>query len=163
MSTFAVTPIGFVRSAVTVPRDDGWGNVIATILLDAGSVGPDATRGLEDFSHVDVLFLMHLVEPGDVERDARHPRNDERWPKVGILAQRAKRRTNRIGVTTCELLSVSRMELTVRGLDAVNGTPVLDLKPYMPGMGPRSQVRTPPWADELMAQYFSSDSGARES
>jgi tRNA (Thr-GGU) A37 N-methylase len=73
---------------------------------------------------------------------------------VGILAQRAKNRPNRIGVTTCELVSVAARSLRVRGLDALAGTPVLDVKPYFPEFGPRGPVRHPTWAEELMRSYW---------
>jgi tRNA (Thr-GGU) A37 N-methylase len=76
---------------------------------------------------------------------------------VGILAQRAKDRVNRLGLSTCELLRVEGAVLHVRGLDAVDGTPVLDIKPYMEEFAPRTAVRQPPWSRELMAGYFGSD------
>jgi tRNA-Thr(GGU) m(6)t(6)A37 methyltransferase TsaA len=110
--------------------------------------------GLDAFSHLDVLYVFHLVEPGDVNLGARHPRGRTDWPRVGIFAQRAKARPNRIGVTTCALVGVAGLELRVRGLDAVDGTPVLDIKPYMAEFGPRGDVREPAWARELMANYW---------
>ena len=72
----------------------------------------------------------------------------------GIFAQRAKGRPNRIGVTTCEIVSVDQRVVTVRGLDAIDGTPVLDLKPYMVEFAPRTPVRQPAWSHELMRDYW---------
>jgi tRNA (Thr-GGU) A37 N-methylase len=89
-----------------------------------------------------------------VNLGARHPRGRTDWPKVGIFAQRAKARPNRIGVTTCELVDVDGLDLRVRGLDAIDGTPVLDVKPYMQAFGPRGEVREPEWVAELMANYW---------
>ena len=73
---------------------------------------------------------------------------------MGIFAQRAKARPNRIGVTTCALVGVDGLELRVRGLDAVDGTPVLDVKPHVVEFGPRGPVRQPAWMTELMAGYW---------
>jgi tRNA (adenine37-N6)-methyltransferase len=71
-----------------------------------------------------------------------------------VFAQRAKGRPNRIGVSVCELLSVGQLTVAVRGLDAIDGTPVLDLKPYMQEFAPRGEVRQPQWSRELMAGYW---------
>lgn len=80
------------------------------------------------------------------------------WPLVGIFAQRAKGRPNRLGVTTCELLSVDGLSLQVRGLDAIDGTPVLDIKPYVLEFAPRTPVRQPAWISELMRGYWDTPS-----
>jgi len=150
----AARPIGTVRGGRKKPSDDGWDAVEAHIKLDPAQFGPQATASLSDFSHVEVLFHFHLVEPEAVERGARHPRGNPEWPKVGIFAQRGKDRPNRIGSTICELISVDGMTLRVRGLDAIDGTPVLDIKPVMKGFLPRGKVREPTWAKELMKQYW---------
>ena len=149
----AISPIGVVRSPITDPRrDEYWGGIVSTIELDPAAVGGDATAGLQEFSHIQVVYCFHLVE--HVERGSRHPRGREDWPKVGILAQRAKRRPNRIGVSTCRLLKVDGLRLTVEELDAIHGSPVIDVKPYMSGFGPRGEVREPQWARDLMSTYF---------
>jgi tRNA (Thr-GGU) A37 N-methylase len=152
--TYAVEAIGWVRSPRTEPIDDDWGAVVSTIALDGARFGADSLRGLDGFSHVDVLCLFHRVEPGSYETAARRPRGNPDWPMVGIFAQRAKRRPNRLGVSCCALVAVDGLELTVRGLDAVNGTLVLDLKPYMTEFAPREPVRQPAWSRELMAGYW---------
>jgi tRNA (Thr-GGU) A37 N-methylase len=123
-------------------------------VLDATRLDVGATAGLEDFSHLEVVFVFHLVTPDDVVTGARHPRGRTDWPAVGILAQRAKGRPNRIGVSRCELLGIEGLTLAVRGLDAVDGTPVLDVKPYMVEFGPRGPVHQPTWAGELMRAYW---------
>lgn len=146
-------PIGVVTDGRTDAIDDDWGPVEATIVID-DRFPVEALAGLDEFSHVDVVFVFHLVDDADVHLGARHPRGNTDWPKVGIFAQRARMRPNRIGVTTCELLAVEGRRVRVRGLDALDGTPVLDLKPYMPEFGPRGDVHEPRWAQELMAQYW---------
>lgn len=147
-------PIGFVRGGRTEAIDDRWGPVEATIELDANVLDPDATTGLADFSHVEVVFIFDRVADGEITRGARRPRGRADWPAVGILAQRAKSRPNRIGVTLCELVAVDDLQVRVRGLDAVDGTPVLDVKPYMSAFGPRGPVREPAWVAELMRDYW---------
>jgi len=150
----SVKPIGFVVGGRAEPIDDDWGDVECTIELDGAQFDADATAGLSEFSHLDVIYVFHLVDDAKIETQARHPRNNTDWPLVGIFAQRAKGRPNRIGVTTCEIVSVDGLSVRVRGLDAIEGTPVIDLKPYMTEFAPRSGVREPSWAKELMAGYW---------
>jgi tRNA (Thr-GGU) A37 N-methylase len=71
-----------------------------------------------------------------------------------MFAQRAKLRPNRLGVSNCELVAVDRLSLTVRGLDAIDGTPVLDIKPFMAEFEPTGAIRQPAWATELMQGYY---------
>lgn len=90
----------------------------------------------------------------EVVPGSRHPRGNPNWPRVGIFAQRGKDRPNRLGVTVCRLLAIEGTVLKVKGLDAIDGTPVLDIKPYMQGFAPREAVREPSWAAELMRDYW---------
>jgi len=154
MTSFAVEPIGFVRSSRDAAIDDDWDAVTAVIELDSKQLQPDATLGLETFSHIEVVFLFDQVDPNAVCRGARHPRGNKSWPLVGILAQRAKDRPNRIGITTCRVLSVDGLRIEVAGLDAIDGTPVLDIKPAMMGFARRGEGREPAWATELMTKYW---------
>src|SRR5262245_2510529 len=149
-----MTSIGVVRGGRVEATDDDWGAVEATVLLDAERFTPDVVAGLDDFSHVDVVYVFDQVDEGRINLGARHPRGNGAWPLVGILAQRAKARPNRIGVTTCELLGVDGLTVRVRGLDAIDGTPVLDLKPYIAEFAPRTPTRQPEWATALMAEYW---------
>jgi len=147
-------PIGFVRSPIKQIADDCWGGVISTIELDASWFPPDCTSGLAEYSHIEVIFYLSGIPDEKIVTGARRPRGRADWPNVGIFAQRAKDRPNRIGVTTCRLESVDGLNIRVRELDAVDGTPVLDLKPYYQGFAPRGEVHEPAWARELMAGYF---------
>jgi tRNA (Thr-GGU) A37 N-methylase len=149
-----LTPIGTVRGGRAVVEDDEWAAVTARIELDPAVVDPEATVGLDAFSHVEVVFQLDRVDEAGVCRGARHPRGREDWPLVGILGQRAKDRPNRLGLTTCEVRAVGPGWIDVAGLDAVDGTPVLDVKPYLHGFAPRGEVREPAWATELMAGYW---------
>src|SRR5690349_4599089 len=115
---FEVTPVVVVRGGRVEAIDDDWGAVEATIELDE-RFPADALAGLEAFSHLDVVFVFDQVDPDKVNVGARHPRGNPDWPEVGIFAQRAKARPNRIGVTTCDLVRVDGRSITVRGLDAI--------------------------------------------
>jgi len=148
-------PIGRVVNDRHDLELDRWGGVVSTIELDPGQFDAAAVRGLEQFSHLEVVYHLNRIAPDAVHVGARHPRNDPRWPEVGIFAQRAAARPNRLGVTRCRLLGLDGLRLRVEGLDAVDGTPVLDLKPYMREFGPAGAVRQPAWASELMRGYFS--------
>jgi tRNA-Thr(GGU) m(6)t(6)A37 methyltransferase TsaA len=148
-------PVGFVVGGRREPIDDDWGRVEAVIALDRDRFGEDAVAGLADFSHLVVVFQFHLVDESAVQSGARHPRGNTDWPRVGMFAQRAKMRPNRLGVSSCRLLGVEGLDLRVQGLDAVDGTPVLDVKPYVREFEPPpAEVRQPAWASELMAQYW---------
>jgi tRNA-Thr(GGU) m(6)t(6)A37 methyltransferase TsaA len=146
-------PIGAVAGGRVEPIDDDWGNVEADIVLD-DRFAEDALAGLADFSHIEVIFFFHLVGEEKIPQGTRRPRGREDWPLVGVFAQRNKARPNRLGVTTCRLLSVAGRTLHVQGLDAIDGTPVLDIKPYVTGFGPRGEVREPAWVQELMQAYW---------
>ncbi len=147
-------PIGWIESERKSIEDDNWGNVISTIKLDSLFLAEDATKGLEEFSHLVVVFYMHKVSEEKIQTGARHPRNQKDWPKVGIFAQRAKGRPNRIGVSTCPIIKVDGLNITVQGLDAIDQTPVLDLKPYFTEFSPKEKNKQPLWSSELMKNYF---------
>ena len=151
---FTVREIGTVRSPRTEAIDDDWGEIESTIELDADHFEPDVLAGLEAFSHLEIVFCFDRVDESKINLGSRHPRGNQDWPKVGIFAQRAKARPNRLGITTCELLSVAGRTLTVRGLDAIDGTPVLDIKPYMTEFAPRKATQQPAWSSELMQKYW---------
>ncbi len=154
MTEIEVRPVGWVRGGRAETDDDAWGEVRSRIEFDPSLLEATATAGLEAFSHVEVLFHFDRVPEDTVCTGARHPRGRQDWPLVGILAQRAKDRPNRMGTTTCRLRGVGPGWIEVEGLDAVDGTPVLDVKPYLRGFGPRGEIREPEWAGELMEHYW---------
>lgn len=154
---FVVEPIGVVHSARSEPVDDGWDAVEAFIELDGRRFPPDALAGLDEFSHVEVLYLFDRVDEADVEVGTRRPRGNPAWPPVGIFAQRGKGRPNRIGATVCRLLAVTGLRVHVAGLDAIDGSPVVDIKPWMDEFGPRGPTHQPAWSRALMAAYWAGD------
>jgi tRNA (adenine37-N6)-methyltransferase len=148
-----VQPIGFVEAIRNRAEDDFWGGEQSCITLTKQFTA-EALQGLNDFSHVEVLYLFHEVEPSKIVTGSRHPRNNSDWSSVGIFAQRAKNRPNRIGSTICKIVRVEGVRLYVSELDAIDGTPVLDIKPVMAEFLPRGEVRQPAWSHELMRQYW---------
>jgi tRNA (adenine37-N6)-methyltransferase len=155
VAAYGVTPIGWVQSSRDEAIDDDWESVSATITLDPDRFTADSLAGLEEFSHVEVVFLFDRVDDAEIQTGVRHPRGNPDWPQVGIFAQRAKMRPNRLGVSVCRLLGVDGTTLRVAALDAIDGTPVLDLKPVMVEFLPRGEVNQPAWSHELMATYWS--------
>jgi tRNA (Thr-GGU) A37 N-methylase len=149
-----LTPIGFVRGGRSEATDDDWGSVRARIELDPTRFAPDALEGLSTFSHAEIIFHFNLVPETKIVAGARHPRGQTDWPKVGIFAQRGKNRPNRLGVSVCTIIEVKGLCLEVQGLDAIDGTPVLDIKPVLKGFLPREDIVEPDWAGEIMAQYW---------
>jgi len=152
--TYTIDAVGHVLGGRADPIDDDWGQSRSSIELDPVEFGPDALAGLEAFSHAEIIFLFDKVTPAKIERGARHPRGRKDWPLTGIFAQRGKNRPNRLGVTVCRILSVEGTRLNVEGLDAIDGTPVIDIKPVMREFLPRGDIQQPEWVAELMAAYW---------
>ena len=148
-----IEPIGQVRNTRKDLSDDDWGAVTSRIEL-LPSFAEDCLFGLEEFSHAEVLFHFDRVQDAAIVRGARHPRGNKSWPLVGIFAQRGKDRPNRLGSTIAEIIGREGRSLLLRGLDAVDGTPVLDIKPVMAEFLPRSALRQPAWSHELMREYW---------
>lgn len=148
-----LSPIAIVRNAHQVIRDDHWGEITSTIELLA-PLTAKAFEGIETFSHIEVIFFFNQVDDEKIETGSRHPRNNPDWPIVGILAQRSKNRPNRIGATICRLLKHEGNSITVQGLDAIDGTPVLDIKPVMREFLPSDEIRQPEWVSQLMQNYW---------
>lgn len=149
----AMEPIGRVSGGRAEASDDDWGASRAAIVLD-GRFTPEALAGLDGFSHAEIVYVFDKVGDAEIVTTARHPRGRADWPKVGIFAQRGRNRPNRIGVTVCRVVAVDGMRLEVEGLDAIDGTPVIDIKPVLSGFLPRGEVREPDWAREIMADYW---------
>ena len=153
MPKFEIEVIGRVEAARKEAIDDDWGGTESVILLDP-RFEEDALAGLESFSHVEVLFVFDRVDPAKIVSGARHPRNNRDWPAVGIFAQRGKNRPNRLGSTICRVVRREGRRLVVAELDAIDETPVIDLKPVMREFLPREAVRQPEWVGELMQAYW---------
>jgi tRNA-Thr(GGU) m(6)t(6)A37 methyltransferase TsaA len=148
-----ISPIAIVHNTRLKPTDDNWGGLISEIRLEAG-LPEESLDGLETFSHAEIIFLFHLVEEKDIVTGARHPRENPNWPEVGIFAQHGRLRPNRLGLTVVRILRREGYSLFVEGLDAVDGTPVLDIKPVLQEFLPRGPISQPDWSHEIMKAYW---------
>lgn len=146
------TPIGYVENAVEEKVDRGWGQTVSTITIDSALTA--GLTGLEGFSHVIVVYHLDQARFDITEHLVRRPQGRPDMPEVGIFAQRAKDRPNPLGVTAVRLIAVKDDGIVVQGLDAIDGTPVLDIKPYFPRYDLRADATVPSWVDVLMAGYF---------
>lgn len=144
--------IGTVYSPVREGVDSNWGEVISEINLNDEL--RDGLKGLENFSHAIIIYLLHKSTFDPKQDIQRKPQGREDMPMVGIFSQRAKHRPNPIGITAVEIVSVEENCLKVKGLDAIDGTPVLDIKPYYPVYDMKKDATTPEWVDILMKEYF---------
>lgn len=148
-----IEPIGFIENARAEIKDDHWGKTTSMITL-TDSFPVSSLKGLDQFSHVEIIFYFHQVQEGKIVRGVRHPRNNQSWPKMGIFSQRGKNRPNRIRLTIARIIKLEGRIITVRGLNAINGTPLLDIKPVFRQFLPKEPVRQPAWVDELMGDYW---------
>jgi len=144
--------IAHIRNGRASTDDADWGSVESRIELDPRFAA--GLEGLDQFSHVVVVFYMHLDPDREPITLRRRPRGRSDMPLLGVFAQRGRMRPNPIGVTTAEIVRLEPGALVVRGLDAVEATPVLDLKPYAPAFDRRDPARVPDWLDRLMQGYF---------
>lgn len=151
-----VAPIAHVVGGRAKPTDDFWAGTQAIIRIDGSLFTPAAVAGLDAFSHLEVVFHFHLTDKTDLNLGARRPRDNPEWPEVGIFGHRNMRRLNWLGVSRCRLLKVNGLDLHVEDLDAVDGTPILDIKPWFAEFGPRGETRQPRWTTEMLLDYFGS-------
>lgn len=151
-----ITPIATVKNTRTEIEDDNWGGIVSVIELEE-SMPEEALLEIESFSHAEILYYFHLVPDSKIETGSRHPRNNTAWPKVGILSQRGKNRPNRLGATIVKVLKREGRQLYVQGLDAIDGTPILDIKPVMREFLPQEEIRQPEWSTELMKNYWTKE------
>ncbi|MGC4037919.1 MAG: tRNA (N6-threonylcarbamoyladenosine(37)-N6)-methyltransferase TrmO [Chitinophagaceae bacterium] len=145
-------PVAFVKNTRKDIADDYWGSVISEIEL-ADSVPAEAFNGIDSFSHLEVIFYFDQSDKSKIKFKG-HPRGNTAWPEMGIFAQRKKDRPNSIGLTIVELIGRKDKTITVRYLDAIDGTPVLDIKPVMKEFLPGSEIKQPQWSTDLMREYW---------
>ncbi|MFV2175544.1 SAM-dependent methyltransferase [Actinomadura sp. LOL_016] len=145
-------PIGVVVGGRTDPTDDHWGG---TALIRLNPEFPvEVVQGLEEFSHLVVVWHFHKASPDDVVLHARSPRNNPAWPPTGTFVHRNHRRPNQLAQSFPRLLDIDGLDLTVADLDAIDGTPIYDLAPYFTQMGPRGSLHEPTWPAEMLTQYW---------
>lgn len=150
---YSIKPIAFVNNTRKDILDDNWGSIVSTIEL-AENINDSSLKGINEFSHLEIVFLFNKVSDDKIQYEARHPRNNKDYPEVGIFAQRGKNRPNKLGVTIVELIEQKQRILIVKGLDALDGTPIIDIKPVMKEFLPKDEVRQPEWSISLMKNYW---------
>ena len=136
--------IGHVRNEVKQPPepDFDWQTVVSDIVVDNNLA--DALDGLEEFSHVIVIWWMHQAASTQLPTKI-HPMGKPELSLVGLFATRSPHRPNPLGKATVKLLQRQGNILKVRGLDAIDGTPVIDIKPYIPGYDSATDAKVPKW------------------
>ena len=147
-----LTPIGRVRNSRTTPTDDFWETIIADIEL-ADHVPTEALDHISAFSHLEIIYFFDKVKSEDIIYSGR-PRGNPLYSKVGIFGQRKKDRPNTVGLCTVELLEHNGRIIKVKYLDAIDGTPVLDIKPVFREFLPKGDLRQPLWVADLMKNYW---------
>ena len=147
-----LNPIAIVKNSRTTPTDDCWKEVISEILL-ANHIPTEAFEGISDFSHLEIIYFFDKVDEKEIVYSG-HPRGNPDYPLVGIFAQRKKDRPNTIGLCTVELLEHNGRSIKVKYLDAIDGTPVLDIKPVFKEFLPKEEIRQPFWVSDLMKNYW---------
>lgn len=145
-------PVATVKNDRKNLSDDFWGSVISVIELNA-DIPADAFNGIEEFSHLEIIFHFDKADKSKIVFSG-HPRGNKDWPAVGIFAQRKKDRPNGIGLTVVELVKREGNTIWVKYLDAIDGTPVLDIKPVIKEFLPSKEIKQPAWTSELMKDYW---------
>lgn len=152
MSTFEVEPVAFVSNQRKAISDDNWGAVVSEITL-ADHIPSEAILNIELFSHLEIIYVFDRLKEGSYSFSG-HPRENPEYPLMGIFAQRKKDRPNHIGLTTVKVLKKEERAIIVEGLDALDGTPVIDIKPLMKEFQVKEEIRQPAWVSDLMKNYW---------
>jgi tRNA-Thr(GGU) m(6)t(6)A37 methyltransferase TsaA len=145
-------PVATVKNTRTDLSDDYWGSVISEIELLPG-IPADAFNGIDEFSHLEIIFHFDKSDKSKIVFKY-HPRGNTNWPEVGIFAQRKRDRPNAIGLTIVELVKREGNKIWVKYLDAIDGTPIIDIKPVMKEFLPAAEIKQPEWSKELMRNYW---------
>lgn len=144
MKKIVINPIGFVENKVKKPRFGNFSEEVSEIVLDKNfSAG---LEGINDYSHIIVVYWMDKVKEYVV---SHRPQGNQEVPIVGIFSCRCQARPNPIGITTVEMLGRKENRVKVKGLDVINGTPVLDIKPYWPQYDEAKSAKIPDWVRKL--------------
>ena len=145
-------PLAWVRNSRNKPIDDDWGNIISEIELDEKI--PEAVfNHITDFSHLEIIYYFDKVKEDNILY-SRKPRGKQEYSEMGIFAQRNKDRPNQLGLSTVELIWHRGRSIGVKMLDAIDGTPVLDIKPVFREFRLNTETRQPEWVSDLLKNYF---------
>ena len=144
MEEIKLNPIGYAKNDEK-QHFGGWREVVSEIVVN--EEWKDALFGLSDFSHIIVVYFMHKIKTCDIRHIPQGKKGEV--PEVGIFACRCPARPNPIGISTVKLLSVKDNIITVQGLDVIQDTPILDIKPYTPQYDMPKNPKIPDWINKL--------------
>ncbi|MGC1390837.1 MAG: tRNA (N6-threonylcarbamoyladenosine(37)-N6)-methyltransferase TrmO [Bacteroidales bacterium] len=145
-------PVATVRNSRKTPTDDFWGEMISEIEL-CDHIPDEAFEGISGFSHLEIIYFFDKVKKNEIVFSGR-PRGNPDYPLTGIFGQRKKDRPNTLGLSTVELLEHKGRTIKVKYLDAIDGTPVLDIKPVFKEYHLKGNIRQPGWVSDLMKNYW---------
>ena len=143
LPSMSLKAIGIVRNEIKQPLRHGWREIVSEIVVNSNLT--EALDNLDEFSHIIVLYWMHQLPAGKPLTLKVHPMGKSELPLVGRFATRSPSRPNPVGQATVKLLERRGNILKVKGLDAIDGTPVIDIKPYIPGYDSVTDAKAPPW------------------
>ncbi len=144
MNEIRLTPIGYVKNNVKALRFGNFANEISEIIVDEKFA--EALNGIDDYSHIIVVYWMDKVKDHVIKH---RPQGNPQVPIVGIFACRCPQRPNPIAITTVELVEHKGNKIKVKGLDILDGTPVIDIKPYWPQYDKVENEKIPEWVNKL--------------
>jgi tRNA (adenine37-N6)-methyltransferase len=147
-----LTPIAFVQNSRKTIIDDHWSGIISEIVLEK-HIPKESFENIHLFSHLEIIYFFDRVDPSKIVYSG-HPRENTNYLSMGIFAQRKKDRPNHIGLCTVEIIEVLEKKLIVKNLDAIDGTPILDIKPVFKEFLPKGDVKQPDWVEDLMKEYW---------
>jgi len=148
-----IEPIGYVTSSIKNPKEMSLfcKKGINSPLISKISLKKEFKKGLEGlekFSHIFVIYFLHKEKRVELKTYPA-PTRVKNLPKVGVFASRSQCRPNHIALKLVELIKVNQNEIIVKGLDGIDGSPVLDIKPYIPGFDKPEKTRVAEWYDWL--------------
>jgi tRNA-Thr(GGU) m(6)t(6)A37 methyltransferase TsaA len=152
MIEIKLKPIALVKNSRITAIDDFWETVISEIEL-ADDIPNDAFENITEFSHLEIIYFFNKVDVREIVFSGR-PRGNANYPVVGIFGQRKKDRPNTLGLCTVELLEHRGRTIKVKYLDAIDGTPILDIKPVFKEFQPKGKIKQPGWVSDLMKNYW---------
>ena len=145
-------PVATVKNSRATATDDFWGNVISEIVL-LDHLPTEAFENIEQFSHLEIIYYFDKVDKNKIVYSGR-PRGNPDYPVMGIFSQRKKDRPNQLGLCTVELIEHNGRSIKVKYLDAIDGTPVLDIKPVFKEFGSKTEIKQASWVRDLMKDYW---------
>ena len=144
MNEIILKPIGFVKNSVKQPRFGNFANEVSEVIVDEKFA--EALKGIDYYSHVIIVYWMDRVKDYVIQHQ---PQGNPNVPIVGIFACRCPQRPNPIAITTVKLIGREGNKIKVKGLDTLDGTPVIDIKPYWPQYDKVEDCKIPDWVNKL--------------